>query len=131
MAENLLLLSIFFDIPEWNERARQMIISIITLAEKYPTTFGVWVLNFQLLVYELKEIAVVGNGYYSVLQKVLNEYIPNKIVQAAENGSDKWALLSGKMSSSKKTLIYLCQNYSCRIPVESFEEFKTQLPKYF
>jgi len=131
MAKNLLQLSIFFDIPGWNERAEQMIVSIINLAEKYPTTFGMWALNFQVLNYGIEEIVVVGEHCNNILQKILNEYIPNKVVQAAVQGNNKWPLLDGKMSSSGETLIYLCKEYSCRKPVESFEEFKNQLTKYF
>ncbi|MEO8711457.1 MAG: thioredoxin domain-containing protein [Parafilimonas sp.] len=131
MAGNLIVLSVFFDMPEWKKRAEQMLSYINTFAEKYPTSFGVWNLNLQLLMYGLNEIVIVGKKCSALLKQILNEYIPLKITQASLQQNNEWPLLKEKIVSSNQTKIYICENYSCKKPSDSFEEFKKQLTKHF
>ena len=131
MAGNLLELSIVFGISQWRNRAEQMLSYISKFAERYPTSFGVWALHLQLLIYGVKEIVVIGEDYRSLIKQVLQEYIPSKILQASGRENNEWPLLKDKLITSKKTKIYICENYSCLRPAESFEEFKNQLTKHF
>jgi hypothetical protein len=131
MAANLILLSVFFDIPEWKVRAESMLSYVNKFSEKYPTSFGVWSLNLQLLVYGLKEIVLMGKDYQLLLKKILQEYIPLKVLQASSQQNNEWPLLKEKIIASNKTKIYICEHYSCLKPLESFEEFKNQLTKHF
>jgi uncharacterized protein YyaL (SSP411 family) len=131
MANNLIKLSVIFDIPAWNDRAGYLLSYILSSAKKYPTYFGVWNLNIELIVYGLTEIAIVGKNYADLLRKVVNEYIPLKIVQASAKSDEDWPLLREKIIPLNQTNIYICRNYSCLKPAESFEEFKDQLTKHF
>ena len=131
MAANLIILSVFFDLPGWKERAISMLSSLNKFLAKYPTSFGVWALNVQLLVYGLKEIVLMGEDYNELLKKVLNEYIPLKVLQASSSENNEWPLLKEKVIAPNQTKIYICENYSCLKPAGSFEEFKNQLPKHF
>ncbi len=131
MATNLIILSVYFDIAEWKKRSEQMLSYISRLAEKYPSSFGVWILNLQLLIYGVKEIVVMGDNYHSLLKQVIHEYIPLKIVQGFANENSEWPLLKEKIIASNQTKIYICENYSCLKPAESFKEFKNQLTKHF
>ena len=108
-----------------------MILNSGKLAEKYPTSFGVWCLNLQLLVYGLKEIVIVGNEYSSTLLKLLNEYIPLKVVQASASEDRDWPLLREKIIIQNQTNIYICENYKCLKPFTNFIEFKNYLPEHF
>lgn len=129
MAENLLKLSVYFDIPEWRQRSEDMILYIGNFAGKYPVSFGRWNLNMLLLVYGLKEIVVMANDYASLVQKILQEYIPLKVIQAASKPDEAWPLLQGKVILPNQTKIYICEDYNCLQPAGSFEEFKNQLIK--
>jgi len=131
MATNLLLLSVYFDIPAWRERAENMILNSMKFVEKYPGSFGVWCLNLQLLVNGLKEIVIMGGDYNSVLLQVLKEYIPLKIVQASAVENMDWPLLSEKIIMQNETNIYICENFKCLKPFTNFIEFKNHLPKHF
>ena len=131
MAGNLLPLSIYFDKPEWKAHAEKMIFSVYKLAEKYPTTFGGWSLHFQSIIYGLKEIAVIGETYKEVLKQILEDYIPLKIIQGSATSNNTWPLLMQKIISVKETKIYICENYSCRTPLNSYKEFKNQLANIF
>jgi uncharacterized protein YyaL (SSP411 family) len=131
MMLNLIVLSVFFDIPEWKERAKTMLSYTNRFLEKYSSSFGVWSLNLQLLMYGLKEIVITGDDYPFLLKKVLQEYIPNKVLQVSAKENNEWPLLKEKIITSNKTKIYICEHYSCLKPAENFEEFKNQLTKHF
>jgi uncharacterized protein len=131
MAANLIMLSVFFDIPEWRTRAERMLSYIKKFAEKYPPSFGVWGLNLQVLVYGLKEIVLMQQDYHFLLKQILEEYIPLKILQVSARENNEWPLLREKPIIINQTNIYICENYSCLKPAVSFEEFKNQLIKPF
>lgn len=129
MAENLLKLSVYFDVPGWRERSENMVLYMGNFARKYPVSFGRWNLNMLLLVYGLKEIVVMADNYASLVKNILQEYIPLKVIQAASEPSENWPLLKGKVILPNQTKIYICEDYNCLQPAGSFEEFKNQLIK--
>ncbi|NCI45429.1 thioredoxin domain-containing protein [Sediminibacterium soli] len=123
MAGNLLYLSIVFDIPEWQERAVHLVRSLANAITKYPTSFGVWASNLQLLVKGSKEIAIVGQLYPEFLRPVLERYIPNKVLQAAADGNSALPLINGKSpGAGGETAFYLCEGYACKAPFFSISE---------
>jgi uncharacterized protein YyaL (SSP411 family) len=128
MACNLLHLSIFFDIREWRGRAEQMVRSLGDVIIKYPTSFGVWLALLFEMTEGTKEIAVLGKEWEKYLQKVLGIYISHKLVQAAEIPLSGYPLLSDKPETSE-TRIYLCENYACRQPVNTIQEFVSLLQR--
>lgn len=131
MAANLLLLSVFFDIPEWRQRTEGMLGHVKNFVEKYPISFGLWALCFQFLVYGLKEIVVMGENCNNLVKQILQEYIPLKIIQSSSTENDNWPLLREKVILSNQTKIYICENYACQQPAESFQGFKNQLIEHF
>ena len=56
-----------------------MILNSGKLAKKYPTSFGVWCLNLQLLVYGLKEI-VIGSQFGYASSSATIKYVPGYAV---------------------------------------------------
>jgi uncharacterized protein YyaL (SSP411 family) len=131
MADNLLRLAIYLDRQEWKSRAEKMILNMAKLSEKYPTTFGYWNLNLQELIMGFKEIAIVGTDYLAVLQKVLADYFPTGLIQAAPEADSTWPLLKEKTVSDSRTSIYICENYQCLKPFNSYEEMKDRLSGHF
>ncbi|MEP6466231.1 MAG: thioredoxin domain-containing protein [Parafilimonas sp.] len=131
MAANLLTLSVFFDLHEWKKRSELMLSSLHNLFEKHANSFGLWVLNLQSMVYGVKEIVMLSIEYEKLLKEILKEYIPLKVIQASPQENNEWPLLNEKTISAGQTKIYICENYSCLKPAESFEEFKNQLTEHF
>jgi uncharacterized protein YyaL (SSP411 family) len=123
MAENLMVLSLFFNIDEWRIRAGKMIEHINSIAGKYPLSFGYWCLNLQALIKGYSEIVITGEEHLQVQREIFREYIPIKIMQSANRENNYWPLLQGKIFSYQ-TYIYLCKSYKCLNPVKSVEEFK-------
>ena len=118
MAENLHRLSLYFDKREWQEKSRSMINSLGNAIVRYPTSFGVWACLLIELTVGTNEIAIISDDPHPILKQALKEYIPHKIIMSGTNGSNSFPLLYGR-EKADQTSIFLCQNYSCEIPVSS------------
>jgi uncharacterized protein YyaL (SSP411 family) len=118
MASNLYKLSIYFDRKDWYERSINTCSALGSAVVGYPTSFGCWANQFLEFVTGTNELAIIGEGYTKALKEILAQYIPNKIVMAAEKGLDSFALLTGK-KGDRPPLIYLCRNYTCQRPVQA------------
>jgi uncharacterized protein len=126
MAMNLYHLSILFDIPEWRSRAEQMVTDLANAIVRYPTSFGVWLSVLFEMISGTKEIVVIGKEWENYLQKLLCIHISHKLVQAAEIPLSGYPLFNNRPQSSG-TRIYLCENYVCRHPVNTLQEFVSLL----
>ena len=118
MAENMHRLGLYFDKNEWRGKSSGMINSLGNAVVRYPTSFGVWACLFLELTVGTSEIAIISVEPHAVLRQALKEYIPHKIIMAGTGESNSFPLLSGK-EKTDQTSIFLCQNYSCEIPVSS------------
>ena len=130
MAKNLIYLSLVFGNKEWHTKAVTMIESLKTIIVNHPGSFGVWASTAINLTAGINEIAIIGNGIMPVVKKVLQEYIPNKILQASIHKSDIF-LLQGK-PHSKEFSIYLCWNFACGVPLNNVQSLfdKIQLQSF-
>ena len=122
MAQNLLYLSIVFDIRLWGLKSKDMIESLDKAIVRHPTSFGVWALQVQAVTAGINEIAIVGVKANAFLKKVNKLYIPDKLIQSSIKEVQAFPLLEGKLSDSRETFIYLCRNYTCTKPVTSVED---------
>ena len=118
MADNLFRLGIYLDKVDWKEKAYRMISSLGNAIIRYPTSFGSWSCSFLEISVGTNEIVVISNEPQRILNQIIREYIPHKVVMAAEEGSNLFPLLSGK-EKQKDTAVFLCRNYTCENPVSS------------
>lgn len=121
MAFVLSYLGTVFDLPEWQERSLSMISSLRPVITKYPTSFGLWAQQAQLLVNGMNEVVITGDDSYNDHLEILKHYIPNKVLQCTGENDENFPLLKGRVSG--KTKIYLCKNYVCLQPFDTAEQF--------
>lgn len=126
MAYNLYRLSIIFDINEWRTRSETMVRSLSDTATNYPTSFGVWLALLFEMTEGTREIAILGNEWEIYLENILGVYISHKLAQASATPLPGYPLLADKPETSE-TRIYLCENYACRQPVTTLQEFVSLL----
>jgi hypothetical protein len=81
-----------------------MLSSFGEMAIKYPTSFGVWLSALFEISFGSQEIAITGPEYLTFLKRVLNLYLPHRVLMASE-GENGFPLLEGK-ENNKQTLIY-------------------------
>lgn len=119
MAKNLYKLSKYFDEPRFNEISKQMLKNVLAEVENYPSGFSNWLdllSNFQNNFFE---IVVVGDSASEKIQEFYSHYLPNTIL-AASNVENNAPLFKNRFVQDE-TLIYICENNTCKIPVKDSE----------
>jgi uncharacterized protein len=127
MAKNFHYLSVIFDNKEWYQKGVSMIESLKTIIVKHPNSFGIWSATAMNMAVGNNEIAIIGKYKTPLLNEVLLQYIPNKILQSSSMLSDM-PLLS-KKPIFEKTLLYLCLNFECKEPFDNVSNLMDSLEK--
>ena len=129
MAKNLFRLYHYFDVKEYYEMAKDMVLTVSSEFETYPSGYSNW---FDL-IYNINsnyyEIAVVGDNAINQVIKFNSKYIPNKLIIGTNSDNDL-PLLKNRYIEGK-TLIYVCVNKACKLPTESFEDSFKMIKYYF
>ena len=120
MAKNLFRLSYLLNRPDYLNIARKMLDLVSSNMADYPSGYSNWSQLMLNLTGNRFEVAIVGENAISLLNELQQNYLPNVIFCAgtSENGLP---LLKSRFVSGK-TLIYICQNNSCQLPIETVEE---------
>ena len=124
MADALFKLSIYFNNGYYEKICQQMVQNIIQTVD-YPSAFSNW-LNVLLHFSEQnKELAICGNNALDYLEKINQNYLPNIII-AGSSSLSTLPFLENRFLE-KETLFYLCQNKTCDIPTNDFEEISKEI----
>ena len=120
MAKNLFRLSYLLDRPDYLETAQKMHNVVSGNTTDYPSGYSNWSQLMLNLTGNHFEVAIVGENAISLLNEFQKNYLPQVIFCAGKADNDL-PLLKDRYVSGK-TLIYICQNYSCLLPVETVVE---------
>ena len=133
--ELLLRLSALTGIERYRVAAEKAMRSAHMYLSRYPTAVGHWLgaLDFHLGLQ--KEIAFIGNKGSADLESLLaslnSRYMPNKVVVAATpDEAFEWEdlpVLDGRTMINGQATAYVCENFVCKLPVNSVEAFLEQL----
>jgi len=120
MAKNLFRLSYLIDKPEYRKIAQKMLETISGHITEYPSGYSNWSQLLLNLTGSHYEIAVVGPNAEQLLRELQKQYFP-QVVYCAGIAENDLPLLQNRYVR-EKTLIYICQDKSCMLPVETAEE---------
>jgi uncharacterized protein YyaL (SSP411 family) len=120
MAENLVYLGIVFDESKWTEKGQQMMQAVASAAERYAGSFAVWASGILKQTIQWNEVALTGTLFEKQRDALLQNFIPNTILQCSVSERDDFPLLAGK-GVGKEVQFFLCKNYSCMPPFDSVE----------
>lgn len=123
MIRNLQRAGILLGKEDWRELAGESLLTIREAVKRYPSSFGRWATSMMNEVYNIPEVAVVGDQAIETAQKINGEFLPQKVLMAATHADPSFPLLADK-NNTGDTLIYICRNYACRQPVKTIEEFR-------
>lgn len=126
MVLNLYYLGVVFDLAAWRRQSMEMLENLGKTMVRYPGSFGCWAIELFRQVRGCAEIVVVGHEADALRSEILANFIPFRVLQSATQENNAYPLLRHK-PSEPDTLIFVCQNYSCRQPVASVEEMLHQL----
>ena len=124
MVRNLQRLGHFFDDKNYKSLNVNMLMSVEKALERYPSSLSKWAGSALALVFPPYEIAVVGMDAHSKSKDINMLFLPNKILMSSVEEDAAFPLLDGRSSDTEggESLIYVCQNYACKIPVKTIEE---------
>ena len=129
MGKNLFVLSHHFDSELYRITALQMLKNVQPEMEKYLTSFSNWIdllANYQNKYFE---VVVVGKDAVEKVTEINTLYLPQKLI-AGSTSNSSLPLLQERYTK-ERTLIYVCVNNTCKLPVEKVEDALKLLKKGF
>ncbi len=120
MAKNLFKLSYYFDNQHFGNIALTMLNNMKPEMQQYPSGFSNW---YDLMLHYTNpyyQVVIVGKNAKQKLIKLNELYIPNKLI-AGSILENNLPLLKNRFHS-KKTLIYVCVNKACKLPVNKVKD---------
>ena len=124
MAKNLNQLGIYFN-NSYYEKISQQMLAILLPNIDYPSAYSNWLDLSLTLSEQNRELAICGPDATEMNTIITGLYLPNVIV-AGTKKSSPLPFLKDRFTS-EKNLFYVCQNKTCQLPVEDFQEMITQL----
>jgi uncharacterized protein YyaL (SSP411 family) len=118
MARNLLLLADYFEKSELQAVATNMITSLAALISNEPAYTSSWGMALLESVHGFEEIALTGKDCLPLRQSFGDHYIPFAAFAGSATPSNL-LLLENRMPSGTDTLIYVCRNKTCSLPVKT------------
>ena len=120
MANNLFLLSHYFDNEDYLETATKMLNNIYPEIDSYPNGFSNW-LDLMLKISDsFYEVAIVGKDAVSKTIEINKSFKPNKLIIGTLNDSNLPLLKNRYVDND--TFIYVCVKKACKLPVKTSEE---------
>ncbi|MEL7123159.1 MAG: thioredoxin domain-containing protein [Bacteroidota bacterium] len=127
MARNLHRLGVITYQEEYVKMAKSMLNTIIPQLEEYGDAgfFSNWMHLYIDLMNPPYEVVIIGKDYENLRKNLSTHYLPNAIyLGGPEEG--ELELLKYKLQEGR-TMIYVCQNKVCKLPVEAVNTALEQL----
>lgn len=119
MAKNLFVLSKYFEETGFDEISHQMLKNILDEIEQYPRGFSNWLSLLSNYQNDFYEVVVVGKEAFKKIKELNKNYLPNIIIAGSKNENED-PLFKNRYVAGE-TLIYVCVNNACKLPVTDTE----------
>ncbi|MBK6835825.1 MAG: thioredoxin domain-containing protein [Bacteroidetes bacterium] len=123
MARNLFRLHKHFHLPQYHEMTQAMCAKLSDEISHYGSGYSNWAILQLELQLPFKEIAITGKEAKKYFTELNKQYLPNVVFAVSHKISDL-PLLKDRLVDGK-TLIYVCENNACNLPLENVAEFKS------
>ena len=135
---SFLRLGKLLDKQDYLEKAQRILKANLPYMEKAPQGYLTLLLNVDFSVHPPKEIAIAGHtdteDTRSLINAVHSRFLPNRVIAlldpSRKNAAElarKIPLLAGRELIGGKAAAYVCENFTCRLPVTTPEELARQL----
>ncbi|MFT7589186.1 MAG: hypothetical protein ACI959_001403 [Limisphaerales bacterium] len=119
MAYNLIRLGKMLEDEVFTLRGERMVDALKGAIVKYTTSFGKWASLLSEIEIGNKELVIIGEAYQKMTLEAKRKFVPEMVVLAASDSDSTLNPLFEGRGEIDKTLAYLCENQSCRAPVET------------
>lgn len=132
-ANALLQLAALDERPEWQDQAEAMLSILQDLMVRHPTGFAMWLQAADFAAGPVRQIAIIGPtddpGTRALMDAVWQAYCPRTVMaqSAAEVGNEGPGLLHERGMIQGKPSAYVCQGFTCNLPVNEVEGLLQQL----
>jgi len=127
LAIGLIKLSKFFFNENYEEIVVKLISPIKQSAIKNPSFHAYWLTATMYLVYPYYEVGIVGSECFGKRDLLGKDYFPNIVLFGSQESGTLDVLKDRYVN--RKTLIYVCEEGACQIPVEEVESEIKNLKK--
>lgn len=127
MAINLFILGELTANKEYSTRSEAMLQKVLKRVLEQPSYYANWTTLLGYKAFGVYEVAIVGEKAFEKNKVLQNEYYPTALFMGGE--SENLPLLKGKLVP-QSTLIYVCQNKTCKYPVSEVSDARKMLNEY-
>ena len=120
MAKNLFILSHHLDNKMYLNTSSNMLHNVQPEIETYASAYSNWLDLIENYKNNYFEIVVVGRDAKNKIEELNATYLPNALIAGSTTESEK-PLINYRYVENE-TLIYVCVNNRCKLPVSSVSE---------
>jgi len=133
-AEVLLRLAILLDKPDYRRETERILLRMKEAMVRQPTGFGRLLGVLESHLAPSQEIAIVGPAEdpatAALLSAARRYFLPGTVLALQEPGQEALLpLLTGRVLVDGRPTAYVCENYSCQLPLTSAEALAAALRK--
>ena len=121
MAGNLILLGHVLSHEQYLEKGAEMLKTIQPLMTGEPYYMANWALVSFYLYKPFREVAISGTNALAFRKELDQKHIPNKVLVGTTKHS-QLELLLNRTADGDETLIFVCENKTCKLPVKTPSE---------
>lgn len=125
MAHNLYKLSIYLENTYYYTVYNEMLTNMLSEALQYPGSYANWLKLALLKCSNTFEVVITGSKCNELLLALKQYYLPNVLCAISREASD--LPLFKNRHNPHETLIYVCTNNSCKLPVNNVSDALKQL----
>ena len=125
MALSLFYLATYFDSHEYLSMSEKMLKQVHQEMINYGSAYSNWAILQLYFTQPFYQLVIVGNSVEEKRQELSKHYLPNMIFAGSKLDSNL-TLLKNKYSEGR-TLIYVCENKTCKNPTENIREALEQM----
>jgi uncharacterized protein YyaL (SSP411 family) len=126
MVSNLLRLYRLAGEERYLTHGENMLAAMAGSMERYPSSFGGWAHAALLHALPPTELAITGPGARAAATQFLSRYRPGLLIVASESPREDLPLLQNRYLN-QQLRFFVCENQSCRLPVNTAAEAMEQL----
>ncbi len=126
-ASNSIIANVLHDLghllerQDYVDRAARMLQNVQQDMPRYGGGYSNWAILMLKFLRPFKEIVITGPEAMTFAQAMQAHNIPNKVLAAAVNPAQGQLPLFEQRFVAGKTMIYVCQNDTCQLPVDNLE----------
>jgi uncharacterized protein YyaL (SSP411 family) len=126
-ASNSVMARVLFYLGRYTEDASmeagslRMLASVGDALPAYGSGYSNWGILLLHQAFPFHEVVMAGPAAGEKRGEFVRRFLPNVLLAGSADGSARLPLLENRFSGNR-TLIYVCENRSCRLPVESAEK---------